>query len=199
MNKLAIKYGLLVIVVVAVIVLLGIALSNSESSQNASSHSTTQLDMMLDKPFPNVLLYDKDGKAYSAASFRGKNTVLFFSEGIMCYPACWDEIAALAADQRLNNADTSVLSVVTDRPQEWATAKEKMPDLARAAILFDQGSAASKALGVINLPSSMHAGSMPGHTYIVLDKQGIVKYVYDDPSMAKNGDKLAAEILKLNN
>lgn len=199
MDRINFKYFAIILIIVLVFLGLGFVLLRTQETQKESGMSATGLDAMVGKPFPNVQLTDKDGKVYSTDNLKGKNTVLFFSEGIMCYPACWDEIASLATDPRLNDPDTIVYSVVTDSQQQWETAREKMPSLAKAMLLFDQGSTVIKQLGIINLPSSMHAGSMPGHTYIVLDKQGIVRYVYDDPSMAKNVDRLVSEITKFEN
>ena len=51
---------------------------------------------------------------------------------------------------------------------------------------------------MLTLDSSMHYGSLPGHTYVIIDKEGIVRYVYDDPRMAINNDLLVAELGKLN-
>ena len=90
------------------------------------------------------------------------------------------------------------LSVVIDSPQDWEQARSKMPDLAKATILFDSGARASKQYGLLSAHSSMHAGSMPGHTYIVIDKQGIVRDVYDDANMAVNNDILSKKIADLN-
>ena len=44
----------------------------------------------------------------------------------------------------------------------------------------------------------MHPGSLPGHTYVVIDKKGIVRYIFDDPNMGIRNDQLVAEITKLN-
>lgn len=197
MGKINFKFLGGIALLLAVVLWLGISLSKNEGSQKQSAKSGTQLDAMVGKPFPDIQLADKDGKIYTTENFKGKNTVLFFNEGIMCYPACWDEMLGLAGDSRLNTGDSEVFSVVTDDPQQWVKARAEMPDLGKVALLFDRQATVSGQLGVLSLPSSMHAGTMPGHTYIVLDKQGIVRYVYDDPNMAKNGDKIAEAITNL--
>ncbi len=198
MDKFNFKFIMITGILAVSVIIIGIALSNSQSTRQQSAQSSTSLDALVGKPFPNAQLYDKDGNSLTAANFKGKNTVLFFSEGIMCYPACWNEIAALGNNRSLNSQSTQVFSVVTDSPQQWATAKDKMPDLAKATILFDQWSNVSRQIGLLTLPSSMHMGQMPGHTYIVLDRQGIVRYVFDDPNMAENGNKIASVISKFN-
>jgi len=156
------------------------------------------LNDLLDKPLPAIKLFDKDGKEVSMENFKGKNIVLFFSEGLMCYPACWNQIAAFGEDARFNTADTVALSVVADSSKDWEKAIAKMPKLASASTLFDAGAAVSRQLGLLSSGSSMHKGSLPGHTYIVLDRQGIVRYVFDDQNMALNNDLLLEKIAKFN-
>ncbi|MBI4363370.1 MAG: redoxin family protein [Candidatus Doudnabacteria bacterium] len=197
-NNIRLTFGVLIIVLLFVGA--GMLLFKSQSKPrpvDESSHG--QFDPLLDKPLPELDLYDKDGNVYTVESFKGKNVVLFFNEGIMCYPACWDQIAAFGTDERFNNDQTAAFSVVTDQPRDWERAQEKMPDLAKAKLLFDRGAAASRRLGMLDLPSSMHGGVMPGHTYIVLDKEGIVTYIHDDPAMGNNNDLIASKVGVTNN
>lgn len=194
------KFKLSAVIAVAIILVVGIGflLSNSESAQKQEQHSMNQLDSLLGKAMPEVPLFDADGKAVPIASLKGKNTLLFFNEGIMCYPACWDQMASLSKDSRFNNDKTATYAVVTDQPKDWQDAKSKTPELKDVVLLFDQNANASRQIGALDLPSSMHAGSMPGHTYLLMDKQGIVRWVYDDPRMAKNDELIANELAKLN-
>ena len=41
--------------------------------------------------------------------------------------------------------------------------------------------------------------ALPGHTYVLIDKNGVIKYVFDDIRMGKNEDKLIKEIKKIIN
>ena len=142
-------------------------------------------------------LADRDGKLYALESLRGKNVVLFFNEGLMCYPSCWNQIVSLSKDARFNNDDTVVLSVVVDPPQDWQKAIDKMPELAQATVVFDQGGTVAKQYGMLTTASSMHYGQLPGHSYVVIDKEGIVKHIFDDPNMSIHNDQLVAELNKL--
>jgi len=147
---------------------------------------------------PSFSLANREDEIYSSENLRGKNVVLFFNEGLMCYPACWSQIAAFPKDVRLNSADTVVLSVVVDSPKDWRTAIEKMPELAAATVVFDVQKTASAEFGVLKSESSMHYGSLPGHTYVVLDKNGVVRHVFDDPNMAIHNAQLVETIAGLN-
>jgi len=116
----------------------------------------------------------------------------------MCYPACWNQIAGFGTDPRFNTGEIQALSVLVDSSRDWQRAIDKMPELAKANTLFDVGGSVSGKLGLLSLPSSMHRGSLPGHTYIVLDKDGIVRYVDDDPNMAMANDLLIEKITEFN-
>lgn len=186
------------VIVGGIILIIGLALATTNKTQKEQTKATESTNSLVGKPLPDMQLTDKTGQPYPMQDLKGKNVVLFFSEGIMCYPACWDQIVAFGTDPRFNSGDTVALSVVTDKPSEWEQAKNKMPDIAKATILFDQGARASKQYGLLSSHSSMHAGEMPGHTYILIDKQGIVRDVYDDDKMAVNNDLVSQKISELN-
>lgn len=160
--------------------------------------SAVPISELMNKPMPDFSFTDREGKVYSRDALRGKNVVLFFNEGLMCYPACWNQIVALARDERFKTEDAVVLSIVADSPQDWQQAINKMPELAEATVVFDNGASASKAFGVLSLASSMHPGSLPGHTYVLIDKEGVIEHIFDDPNMSIHNDQLIAELNKLN-
>lgn len=179
-----------------------VAKAEAAGDDMSSHHSSaprpqTSLDGLVGQPAPDFSLADREGKIYSRENLRGKNVVLFFNEGLMCYPACWNQIVSFAKDERFKKDDTIVLSIIADRKEQWQKAIDKMPELGLATVVFDEGVVFSKSLGVLTVPSSMHYGSLPGHTYIILDKEGIIRYVFDDPKMALRNDQLSEELNKL--
>lgn len=207
------KFPVVTIVIVSVVVLaLGYFLfksapDNLEQKQSSSADNmhggspmatnSDTLNSLIGKPAPDIQLSDKDGKVYNVADFKGKNTVLFFNEGLMCYPACWNQMAAFGSDARFNSDQIQAVSIVVDSAKDWETAIAKMPELAKTTTMFDAGANASGQLGILTTASSMHRGSLPGHTYIVIDKDGIVRYVFDDPNMAIANDMLFGKIGEL--
>lgn len=172
--------------------------SDDHHSGEALATDSIVLNSLVGKPMPNIRLSDKNGKIYTTTDFRGKNVVLFFNEGLMCYPACWNQIAAFGSDARFNTDQIQAISVVVDSSTDWQRAISQMPQLAKATTMFDMGANASRELGTLTTKSSMHKGSLPGHTYIVIDKGGIVRYVFDDPNMAIANDMLFSKISALN-
>lgn len=176
-----------------------IFLLSGSSSQNSSTNqaTNTSLNDLVGKSAPDFTLESYNGDKVTLSSLKGKNVVLFFSEGLMCYPACWDQIAAFGKDNQFTEKNTVVLTIVNDPKNDWKGAIEKMPELGQATVLLDTDRKVSLTYNMLSLPSSMHKGQLPGHTYVVIDKEGVVKYVKDDVQMAVRNQELIAEIDKL--
>jgi len=153
---------------------------------------------LIGKKAPDFTLSSSNNGDISLSNLKGKKVVLFFNEGLMCYPACWNQIVELSKDKRLISQDIAVLSIVVDASADWKSAISKMPDLAKSTVLFDATKSVSQNYGILALPSSMHRGTNPGHSYVVIDKEGIVRYVFDDPSMGIQNDMLVSELSKIN-
>ncbi len=201
--------------VVTVIVLL-VVLITSFSGKNKSTDAESQIsasDMsghhgseaandgkfqsLIGKVAPDFTLESYDQGQVNLKQLRGKKVVLFFTEGLMCYPSCWNQMAAFGKDSVFNNNDTITMSIAVDRKEDWKEAVDKMPELSKAIVLFDTDRKVSNEYGVLSLSSSMHKGQFPGHTYLIIDKEGIVQFIKDDPEMGVRNDELKSELEKL--
>lgn len=174
---------------------------NQQDSMDHGTHIESDMEKLnswVGMEAPNFTLSSYDGQEVSLNNYRGKKVVLFFTEGVMCYPSCWNQIAAFSKDEAFKREDTAVFNIVVDTKNEWDKAVKKMPELGQATLLHDSSRQVSVEYGVLSLPSSMHKGQFPGHTYLILDKEGIVRYVFDDPRMAIRNEELKAELAKLN-
>ena len=149
------------------------------------------------KKAPDFELESISRETVKLSDYLGKNVVLFFNEGSMCYPACWDQIAQLGTDSRFETESIAAFSVVVDTKSQWLDIVNKSPNLAKSKILFDNSRSVSKAYDVLYLDSPMHPGALPGHTYFIIDKEGIIRFTLDDPNMALANDKLIKEIEKI--
>src|SRR3990170_4881191 len=156
----------------------------------------TLFNDLVGKTAPDFTLESYDGKKITLSELKGQNVILFFNEGLMCYPACWNQISAFGKDTALQSKAV-VLNITVDPKHNSKQAVNKMPELAAATVLFDSSREASKKYGVLTLPSSMHKGQFPGHSYVIIDKEGTVKFIRDDVSMAVRNDELSAELDKL--
>lgn len=157
---------------------------------------TTVFDSLLGKPAPDFTLESYDGKKISLSSLRGKKVVLFFNEGLMCYPACWNQIAAFSKDSELLQRAV-VLNINVDPKKDWAQAIAKMPELAGATVLLDGDRKVTGTYGVLTTASSMHRGQYPGHSFVVIDRDGVVRFAWDDPQMAVRNKEILAEVDKI--
>lgn len=156
----------------------------------------TVFNSLVGKVAPDFTLESYDGKKITLSEYKGKNVILFFNEGLMCYPACWNQIAAFGKDTELGKKAV-ILNITADPKNNWKQAIDKMPELASATVLFDSNRQVSQKYGVLTLPSSMHKGQFPGHSYVIIDKEGIVRFTRDDVSMAVRNNELALEVDKL--
>lgn len=196
---------------VIILFIIGILLSRSTSQNNvvgngskmqSMNHAVQNADAqtfskLLGKEAPDFTLESVDGKQVNVKQLRSKNVVLFFTEGLMCYPACWNQIAAFTKGTAFNNTDTTTLMITVDKKEDWQQAIDEMPELAKAIVLFDTDKSVSKTYGVLTLDSSMHKGDFPGHTYVIIDKTGIVQFTKDDPQMGIRNDDIKKELEKL--
>lgn len=179
------------------------SLQNQVQSQNMNDHHGSQVaneqafTSHLGKEATDFTLESYDGKQVSLKQLRGKKVVLFFTEGLMCYPSCWNQMAAFGKDPAFNTAETVTLNITIDRKDEWRQAVEKMPELGKATVLFDTNRQVSNRYGVLTLPSSMHKGQFPGHTYLIVDREGIIRFIKDDPQMGIRNEELKAELKRL--
>lgn len=103
----------------------------------------------------------------------------------------------LGTDAKLNNANVVSASIVVDSKDEWGSALQRMPELGKGTILLDTNATVSRQYGVLSLPSSMHPGIKPGHTYVVIDQNGIVRFTKDDPQMGIRNALLESEVARL--
>ncbi len=192
-----------VILIVAIVIVGGImyAVGKGQGSPVSQSGAPVKeivdMNSLLNQPAPDFTLTDKNGTAVKLSDLRGKTVVLFFNEGLMCYPACWSQMSQLSSDSRLNTASVESYSIVVDAAANWGAAVAKMPELAQAKVLYDADSIVSREYGMLKATSSMHYGVYPGHSYVVIDPQGTVKYIFDDPRMAINNDKIAEQVQSL--
>lgn len=162
-----------------------------------SGPSINNFYAMAGKQAPEFELHDMNDNTIRLSDYKGKNIILFFNEGAMCYPSCWDQIAALGSDKRLNNDNSVAFSIVVDGKEQWQKIISRVQQLSDSKILFDTDRKASSEYNVLNLASSMHKGSYPGHTYFLIDKNGIVRFVLDDPDMAIRNEQLFSELKKI--
>ena len=191
------KLALILIIIAGLMFGLAALTNKPGKNQGHTTGSPESLSSMVGKPAPDFSLQDQNGKLFRLSDMRGKKVILFFNEGIMCYPACWNQMASLGADSKFNSERVISASIVNDQIDQWTQALQKMPELGKGTILLDTDKKVSQRYGMLTLPSSMHRGSMPGHTYLVIDGSGIVRYTLDDPQMGIRNGEIIKEVDKI--
>ena len=173
-------------IVAAVLILAGIVwYSGSQSGYSQGNGSGPQVGSQA----PDFTLRSYQGRTYQLSALKGKKVVLFFTEGVMCYPACWDQIKAFSTDARFRQEGIVVLAMTVDRAQDWENAAKQDPQVTQGIpILLDTSKKVARAYRALDLPSSMHRGISPGHTYILIDGNGVIRTMVDDPEMGIRND-----------
>ena len=127
---------------------------------------------------PDFTLTDTAGHTVKLSSYRGKsNVLLYFSEGAGCQ-SCLVQMGEIERQTKaFAKDDVTVLPIVMN------TRDQIMADMAangvKTPFLLDDGTV-SKAYDTLG--KGMHAG-LPGHSFVLVDKQGKQRWYGEYPSM----------------
>lgn len=126
---------------------------------------------------PGFTLTDTSGVQHTLAEHRGENVLLYFSEGAGCQSCIvqMGEIEKQAA--AFEKLDVTVLPIVMNT-RDQITADMDANGVT-TPFLLDDGTV-SKAYDTLG--KGMHAG-LPGHSFVLIDKQGQQRWYGEYPSM----------------
>lgn len=136
---------------------------------------------------PDFTLTNTAGAAVSLSGLRGKNVLLYFSEGAGCQ-ACLVQMNQIENDPAFAAAGLTVLPIVMNT-KDQITA-DMATNGVRTPFLLDDGSV-STAYGTIG--KGMHAG-LPGHSFVLIDKAGNQRWYGEYPSMWLSTTDLLKEV-----
>ena len=136
---------------------------------------------------PDFTLTNTSGTQVSLAALRGKNVLLYFSEGAGCQ-ACLVQMSQIEKDPAFAAAGLTVLPIVMN------TKAQITADMAangvRTPFLLDDGTVSTE-YGTIG--KGMHAG-LPGHSFVLIDKTGKQRWYGEYPSMWLSNADLLKEV-----
>ena len=142
---------------------------------------------------PELTLSTQSGEQITLAQYRGKNAVVLFFYPKDGTPVCTKEACAFRdAYEDFVEADAVVIGVSgdsADRHQSFA-ANHRLPFV----LVSDTDARARRAFGV---PKSM--GLLPGRVTYVIDKEGIIRHVFNSQFAAdRHVEEALDSIRKLN-
>ena len=125
---------------------------------------------------PDFTLTNTSGGRVSLAAYRGKNVLLYFSEGAGCQ-ACLVQMAQIEQDPNVAASGLVVLPIVMNTQAQISA--DMVTNGVHTPFLLDDGTV-SKAYGVLG--KGMMSG-LPGHGFVLIDKTGHQRWYGEYPSM----------------
>lgn len=114
------------------------------------------------------------GAEISSRTMRGSRTLLFFSEGVMCQ-ACFEQIRDIEKiGAQLERRGIRLVSITPDSSRTLREAIDAY-DIT-SPMISDEDRSMSSAFDTLG--KGMHS-DMPGHAFVLLDKQGRVTWQRD--------------------
>jgi len=128
---------------------------------------------------PDFTLPEVEGGTFILSSYRSRaNVLLFFNEGLSCAP-CLNQMTELdQLNQQFAGLDVVAVSITGDSPRllaSWAQASG--PQYSK--VLSDQSLTVSRMYDMLGPNVSMMPGSAPGHSFILVNKDGRIVWRQD--------------------
>ena len=129
------------------------------------------------EPAPPIKLASTTGKTFDLGAYKGKeNVLLYFQEGLMCQP-CWDQIVAIERELPKFKA-LGVGPIVSITGDPLNLIEQKVADEGiRSAVLSDPSWAVSDRYDARSY--GMMGDSMAGHSFVLVGKDGKIKWRAD--------------------
>lgn len=114
------------------------------------------------------------GEPVSNETLRGKNVLLFFSEGVMCQ-ACFEQMKALEqSSAELEKRSLTLVMVTNDEAPVMRKAAE-LYEL-KSLLVSDEDRTMTAAFDALD--QGMHENTA-GHTFFLLDRRGVIRWRRD--------------------
>jgi peroxiredoxin len=160
----------LIILIMAIGVIGYVALTPREVSVSALGAGATA---------PDFTLPEVEGGTFTLSSYRGRaNVLLFFNEGLACAP-CLNQMTDLdQMNQQFTKLDIVAVGITGDSASPLASwAQYSGPQYSK--VLSDQNLAVSRAYDMLGPNVSMMPGAAPGHSFVLVNKEGIIVWRHD--------------------
>ena len=140
---------------------------------------TKSISVSVGNAAPDFSLPATLGQSFRLSDYRDKsNVLLFFNEGLACQP-CLTQMQGLdALNSEFNGLNVVVVSITGDSLQilkDWAQNSGPRHGL----VLSDQNLQVSGMYDMLGPNVSMMPGSAPGHSFILVNKEGMIIWRQD--------------------
>jgi peroxiredoxin Q/BCP len=179
-------WGVALAVAVAAAVVLVVAAGKSEKPGPAGERVSSG-------PAPAFSERDvSSGAPVTSDGLRGESVLLFFNEGVMCQ-ACFEQIQSLQQRSgELRKHGLTLVNITTDPPDVLREAVQAYG--IETPMISDESKDMSTAYGAIG--QGMHPDT-DGHTFVLIDEDGRIRWRRDYTTMFVQPDRLFAEIPKV--
>jgi peroxiredoxin len=161
---------------VGVVGIVAVGLLTSRPTQTVSSVAA-----------PTFTLPDTAGGMVSLETYRGKNVILYFSEGAGCQ-SCLVQMADIEKKKAEYDAANFVVLPIVMNTREQIAA-DMAANGVKTPFLLDDGAVSTeyKTIG-----KGMHAG-LPGHSFVVIDSTGVQRWFGEYPGMWLSPEELLVQ------
>lgn len=126
---------------------------------------------------PEFSLESTTGGTVSLAGYKGKSVLIFYQEGLMCQ-ACWRQQAELERDVDKFKNELGVDQIITITLDPIGSLVQKaQADGYKLPILSDRDAKIALAYDVLKY--GMMNGANPGHSFILIGPDGVIKWRAD--------------------
>lgn len=136
---------------------------------------------------PAFTLPTTAGTNVSLSDFKGRPVLLYFNEGAGC-EACTMQMAKIEQDPAFQAYGITVLPIVMNSAEQIERDMQQFG--VKTPYLLDDGTV-SKAYGTLG--TGMHE-NLPGHGFVLIDKDGIKRWYGNYPSMFVSPADLLNEV-----
>ena len=175
-----------------------VAVGYSIASRPPSSSNANEVSAWVGREAPTFTLPTVNGSTFHLGDYLGKgNVLLFFHEGLSCSP-CLKQTADLDKDYKNFEAlNTTVVAITTDSQSnlgQWA----KLNGITHLVVLSDRDLSVDRLYKTLGYNVSMMPGTSAGHTFILVDPSGVIKWRadYGPGTMYVQDNELVSSVAK---
>lgn len=127
-------------------------------------------------PAPDFEVVSATGPTFRLSENRGKQVLLYFHEGLGCAP-CWQQIGDIQTDfAKFTALGVDEIASVSLDPMAAQQQRAELRGIS-LPVLVDSDRAVSKAYDALSY--GMMGGSTPGHTFILVGDDGVIRWRAD--------------------